>query len=109
MARPVRRGVFGGGFGTRENIIYFPLNFGISEVPGMKVDDSVANLDICGRFCGSCPTYKENVLKTGKPPLLFCARGNSDKGKGEKMVGCNCPGCGVHKRYKLTGDYFCTK
>jgi hypothetical protein len=75
----------------------------------MKVDESVANLDICRRFCGSCPTYKENALKTGNPALLFCARGNSDKGKREKMVGCNCPGCGVHKRYKLTGDYFCTK
>jgi hypothetical protein len=93
----------------REYFIYFDVYFETSEVTGMKVDESVANLDICGRFCGSCPTYKENALKTAKPPLLFCARGNSDKGKGEKMVGCNCPGCGVYKRYKLTGDYFCTK
>jgi hypothetical protein len=75
----------------------------------MKVDESVANVDICGRFCGSCPTWKENALKSGKPSLLFCARGNSDKGKEEKMVGCKCPGCGVHTRYKLTGDYYCTK
>ena len=89
--------------------MYAGINFQKEEVIRMKVDESVANLDICGRFCGSCPTYKENALKTGKPHLLFCARDNSDKGKGEKMAGCKCPGCGVHTRYKLTGDYFCTK
>jgi hypothetical protein len=75
----------------------------------MKVDESVANQDICGRFCGTCPTYKENALRTGKPNLLFCARGKSDKSPGDKMVGCKCPECGVHKRYQLTDDYYCTK
>ncbi len=97
------------GFGSKESFISLYIYSETSEVTGMKVDESVANLDICGRFCGSCPTYKENALKTGKPSLLFCARGNSDKGKGEKMAGCKCPGCGVHTRYKLTGDYYCTK
>jgi hypothetical protein len=29
----------------------------------MKVDESVADLEICGRFSGSCPTYKENAFK----------------------------------------------
>ncbi|HTY14838.1 MAG TPA: DUF2769 domain-containing protein [Methanoregulaceae archaeon] len=75
----------------------------------MNVDESVANLDVCGRFCGTCPTYKENTLNTGKPNLLFCARGKSDKSSGEKKVGCKCPGCGVHRRYQLTEDYYCTK
>jgi hypothetical protein len=74
-----------------------------------NVDDSVANLDICGRFCGSCPTYAANHLKSGIPKLLFCARGKSEKASGEKMEGCNCPKCGVHARYKLTGDYYCMK
>jgi hypothetical protein len=74
-----------------------------------KVDESVANLDICRRFCGSCPTYAANQLKAGKPTLLFCARGVSGKASGGKMEGCNCPKCGVHTRYKLTGDYYCMK
>ncbi len=74
-----------------------------------KVDESVANIDICGRFCGSCPTYRENKLKTGNPQLLFCARGKSDKEEPIKRMTCNCPGCGVHKRYKLTDNFYCTK
>ena len=74
-----------------------------------KVDESVANIDICGRFCGSCPTYASNHLKSGKPSLLFCARGGSSNASGGKMEGCNCPKCGVHTRYKLTGDYYCMK
>jgi RNase P subunit RPR2 len=92
----------------KQGFIWLAVHGAISEVKGMNVDESVANLDICRRFCGSCPTYKENALKNGTPSLLFCARANSDKGRGVKMVGCNCPGCGVHKRYKLTGDYFCS-
>ena len=39
-----------------------------------NVDESVANIDVCGRFCGSCPTYAANNLKAGKPSLLFCGR-----------------------------------
>ena len=75
-----------------------------------KIDASVANLDICGRFCGSCPTYMANNLKTGKPALLFCGRGNAIRPPqtGEQK-GCNCTKCGVHTRYKLTSDYYCMK
>ena len=75
-----------------------------------KVDASVANLDICGRFCGSCPTYMANNLKKGKPTLLFCGKGPSipPPQTGERK-GCNCPKCGVHTRYRLTGDYYCMK
>jgi hypothetical protein len=74
-----------------------------------NVDESVANLAICTRFCGSCPTYAANQLKTGTPSLLFCARGGSVMAAGGKMEGCNCPKCGVHTRYKLTGSYYCMK
>jgi hypothetical protein len=74
-----------------------------------NVDDSVANRDICGRFCGSCPTYAANHLKTGDPTLLFCAKGGSAKAAAGKKEGCNCPKCGVHSRYKLTSDYYCMK
>ena len=73
------------------------------------IDESVANLDICGRFCGSCPTYAANNLKNGEPKLLFCARGKYGKTGEMKTEGCNCPKCGVHSRYKLTGDYYCMK
>ena len=74
-----------------------------------KVDESVANVDICSRFCGSCPTYAANALKTGKPALLFCGRGGTPKSKGGKKEGCNCPKCGVHTRYKLDSEYYCMK
>ncbi len=74
-----------------------------------KVDESVANLDICSRFCGSCPTYAANHMKSGVPSLLFCARGGSGTASGGKKEGCNCPKCGVHTRYKLNGDYYCMK
>ena len=74
-----------------------------------KVDESVANLDVCGRFCGSCPTYKANNLNAKKPSLLFCGRGGPVNGAEGKREGCNCTKCGVHTRYKLTGDYYCMK
>ena len=56
--------------------------------------------------------FAEHARHTRKMPCtkgsqpLFCARGKSDKSSDEKMVGCNCPDCGVHKRYKLTDDYY---
>jgi hypothetical protein len=81
----------------------------LEETLMTKVDDSIANLDICSRFCGSCPTYAANHLKTGSPNLLFCALGKPGKASEEKKEGCNCPKCGVHTRYKLTGDYYCMK
>jgi len=72
------------------------------------VDESVANIDICGRFCGSCPTWTANNLKAENPSLLFCCRGRSPLShNGGKKKGCNCSKCGVYKRYKLVGDYFC--
>jgi hypothetical protein len=73
-----------------------------------NVDESVANIEICRRYCGSCPTYAANHLKSGEPGLLFCARGKSGKAP-DRKEGCNCPKCGVHTRYKLTSDYYCMK
>ena len=55
------------------------------------------------------PDLRSNQLKTGAPSLLFCGRGGSEKASGGKQEGCNCKKCGVHKRYKLTDDYYCMK
>ena len=75
-----------------------------------NVDASVANVDICGRFCGSCPTYRANNLDKEKPALLFCGRGGSTHTpQTGETKGCNCTKCGVHTRYRLTGDYYCMK
>jgi hypothetical protein len=74
-----------------------------------KVDDNAENLEICTKFCGTCPTFKENALGKVPPHALFCARGKSEKASSIKMTGCNCPRCGVFAKYKLAGGYFCTK
>lgn len=74
-----------------------------------NVDDNVENMEICRKFCGTCPTYRDNHLKDAPPHALFCARGKSSKASSVKVTGCNCPGCGVFTKYKLTGGYFCTK
>jgi hypothetical protein len=75
----------------------------------VKVDDNAENMEICKKFCGTCPTFKDNQLKEAPPHALFCARGKSAKASTAKMTGCNCPGCGVYTKYTLTGGYFCTK
>ena len=90
----------------------------MSKVPGMehqekmktsaKVDVSPANIDTCRRFCGSCPTYKENSLIKGEPGILFCGQGKSPNPTVTKKS-CNCPGCGVHKRYELGDTFYCSK
>ncbi len=87
----------------------FPLQYAAEETRMVNIDESVANLEICGRFCGSCPVYAANNLKNGKPSLLFCGRGGSTKAPQEKKEGCNCLKCGVHTRYKLDSDYYCMK
>jgi hypothetical protein len=90
--------------------VFSPVTYSVEEWLKMaNVDESVANLDVCGRFCGSCPTYAANNLKSGKPSLLFCGRGGAARVPGLTKEGCNCPKCGVHTRYRLTGDYYCMK
>jgi len=73
------------------------------------VDDNAENMEICKKFCGTCPTFMENQLKEAPPHALFCARGKSEKAATTKKTGCSCPGCGVYTKYKLAGGYFCTK
>ncbi len=75
----------------------------------VKVDDNAENLEICKKFCGTCPTFRDNKLKEVPPHALFCARGTSAKAATTKKTGCNCPACGVYTRYKLSGGYFCTE
>jgi hypothetical protein len=75
----------------------------------VKVDDNAENMEICKKFCGTCPTFKANQLNEAPPHVLFCARGKSEKASTVKMTGCNCPACGVFKKYNLAGGYFCTK
>jgi hypothetical protein len=68
----------------------------------MPVDNTKENLNICMDYCGTCPS-----LPTPPNPFLFCARGKSSEAIEKK--GCNCPNCGVYKKYNLKGDnpYFC--
>ncbi|MFO7795471.1 MAG: DUF2769 domain-containing protein [Promethearchaeati archaeon] len=73
-----------------------------------KVPDTEENMNICKQFCGPCPTFKPNNLNEVEPHALFCARGASEKPKGEiKDNGCNCFNCGVFKKYGLEGGWFC--
>jgi len=74
-----------------------------------SVDISPGNIDTCRRFCGTCPTYLENKLGSGDPSILFCGQGGSGKKESIKKFTCKCPVCGVHKRYELTGEYYCTQ
>ncbi|MBD3229709.1 MAG: DUF2769 domain-containing protein [Candidatus Lokiarchaeota archaeon] len=73
-----------------------------------KVPDNEENVNICKKFCGSCPTFKTNDLKKMEPHVLFCSRGPSKKSK-EKIEekGCNCFKCGVFSKYNLEGGWFC--
>ncbi len=73
-----------------------------------RVEDTAANAEICARFCGSCPTMKENSLGELPPNMLFCARGQSEKPEKIAQNGCNCPGCEVFTKYGLEGSYFCS-
>jgi hypothetical protein len=74
-----------------------------------KVDDNAENMEICKKFCGTCPTFKENQLMKAPPNALFCARGKSSEASTIKLTGCNCPGCGVSAKYNLPGGIFCMK
>ena len=65
-----------------------------------KVEDIPENVDICLKYCGSCPTYP-GVLGES----LFCARGKSSAPK--QKQGCNCPQCDVQKKYGCTGMFYC--
>jgi hypothetical protein len=73
------------------------------------VPDTPENMEICIKFCGTCPTHKANNLMAVPPMALFCARGPSTKPKNEiEDKGCNCFGCTVYQNYELQGGWFCT-
>jgi hypothetical protein len=67
-----------------------------------KVEDTQENVNICMKFCGSCPTYPGV-----KGEVLFCARGKSNIPKVKQ--GCNCGLCDVQNKYGCTGSYYCTE
>jgi hypothetical protein len=55
--------------------------------------------------CGSCPSYNDCAKKAREG--LYCAQ---DVGKSHcinKMNGCICGSCPVHKEYKLKAGYYC--
>jgi hypothetical protein len=65
-----------------------------------EVEDNIENKNICGRYCGGCPTYPGL-----KGELLFCSLGKSSSPK--KKAGCNCSLCDVWNKYELGEFYFC--
>ena len=73
------------------------------------VEDNATNLEICKKYCGSCPTFRKNRLNESTPQFLFCARGKSSAAETAKLTGCYCPACELFTKYHLTIGYFCTK
>ena len=70
--------------------------------PGMRgavvVEDNEGNEAKC--ICHSCPSYPR-----GGEPVLFCARGESDRTV--KRTTCTCPGCAVWNENDLSRQYYC--
>jgi len=73
------------------------------------VDDTVGNAEICKKYCGACPTFRNNQLADSAPHELFCARGKSSVAETTKTSSCYCPACEVFSKYKLVIGYFCAK
>jgi hypothetical protein len=73
------------------------------------VDDTEENMEICKKYCGSCPTFKGNRLSAYPPNALFCARGKSSVSSQVKKINCYCPACEIFTKCGLTIGYFCAK
>ena len=73
------------------------------------VDDTETNREICGKYCGACPTYKRNFLSRYGPDTLFCSRGISLARSKVKTMGCFCPACELFTGHGLVIGYFCAK
>lgn len=71
------------------------------------VDDTIENLKICKKYCGSCPTFKGCKLSESPPNALFCARGKSSIPSKVKTISCYCPACEIFTKYELIVGYFC--
>ncbi|MDX1569324.1 MAG: adenylate/guanylate cyclase domain-containing protein [Xanthomonadales bacterium] len=66
-----------------------------------SIDMTLANLDVCSRHCGTCPSYPKV-----QGEALFCATGKSSVEI--EARGCNCPGCPLYDRCAVgSGAYFC--
>jgi len=96
------------------SLYYFVVNSTMKTLDQTKkVEDTVENLQICKKYCGSCPTFKGNRLSESPPNALFCARGKSTfptQVKQEiKKINCYCPACEIFTKCGLTIGYFCAK
>jgi len=75
----------------------------------ITVNDTVENLQICKKYCGSCPTFRAGNLSASPPGALFCARGKSSGPSEVKTINCYCPACEVFTKHKLIIGYFCAR
>lgn len=74
-----------------------------------KVEDTPGNVEICKKYCGSCPTYKANHLNDYPPQFLFCARGKTSIAEDAKPASCYCPACELFTKEHLIIGHFCMK
>jgi hypothetical protein len=72
------------------------------------VEDSEENRQICRKYCGVCPSYKQNALGQSQPDVLFCARGVSSAASPKKL-NCYCPACEIYTKNSLVIGHFCMK
>jgi hypothetical protein len=73
------------------------------------VEDNETNREICRKYCGNCPTFKNNNLKEYPPYELFCAGGRSTIAEKTKTTACYCPACEIFTHDHLVIGHFCTK
>jgi len=71
-----------------------------------RVEDSAQNEQICMKYCGACPSYRQNALDRHQPAALFCSRGTSGAPH-RKEAGCFCPACELFTRHSLVIGHFC--
>jgi hypothetical protein len=92
------------------SLYYFVVSITMRKVDIVKkVDDTAENLEICKKYCGSCPTFKGSRLSESPPNALFCARGKSSDSSKVKTISCFCPACELFTKYELIIGHFCTK
>lgn len=70
------------------------------------VEDTEENRQICRKYCGVCPTFKQNSLEKFQPDTLFCARGMSSA-PSQKKMNCYCPACELYAQHSLVIGHFC--
>jgi hypothetical protein len=94
----------------RSSVYYSVVNNDMKKMDTTgTVDDTEENLEICKKYCGSCPTYRSNNLSESPPHALFCARGTSSISSQVRPVNCYCPACEIFTKCGLKIGYFCYK